>query len=120
MQAAEEAAVSAAAFAAVQGSDIVLPATQGLQMQGSDSLHVTAAAASEALQDALELAIHMHTIQPQQQQLQQQQLQQQPKRLLGEPSPEFGALLDLPEAWWAAFPHKRRRQRQQQEQQQQH
>jgi hypothetical protein len=37
-----------------------------------------------------------------------QQVHQQ-KRLLGQPSAEFGAMLDMPLAWWATFPQKRRR-----------
>jgi hypothetical protein len=76
---------------------------------------------SEALQDAQELAVHVSVIRqsPQQQpQQQQQEVQQtQTKRLLGVPTVEFGALLDLPDAWWAVFPHKRRRQQQHQQQQ---
>jgi hypothetical protein len=74
-----------------------------------------------ALLDALDLARQLAPTGLQQQQQQQQGAPQatQPKKLFGAPTPEFGAMLDLPDAWWAAFPHKRRRQRQQQYPQQQ-
>jgi hypothetical protein len=76
----------------------------------------------EALLDALELARQVAPTgspPPQQQQQRQRDAQQaaQPKRLFGVSTPEFGALLDLPDAWWAAFPQKRQRRRQQQQQQ---
>lgn len=69
-----------------------------------------------ALQDALNLAAQLQQVQVQ---LELQQQQQQPKRHFGAPTAEFGALLDMPDAWWAAFPHRRRMARRQQEQQHQ-
>jgi len=75
---------------------------------------------SVALQDALQLARRLEALARQQQQQQQRQQQQlSTKRTFGSPSAAYGVLLDLPDAWWAAFPHKRRLMRQQQQQQQQ-
>jgi hypothetical protein len=70
----------------------------------------------DALQDALQLArlLEMHMLAQQQR---KQQQQQQPRRHFGTPSAEFGTLVDMPDAWWAAFPHRRRLSRQQEQQQ---
>lgn len=63
-----------------------------------------------ALVDALELAARLQAWQHQ-----RQQQHAPPKRQFGSYSPAFGALLDMPDAWWACFPQKRRRQLQQQQ-----
>jgi hypothetical protein len=75
-------------------------------------------ACRDALQDALQLTRQLQMLMLAQQQRGQQQ-QQQPKRHFGVPSAEFGTLVDMPDAWWAAFPHRRRLSRRQQQRQQQ-